>query len=146
VVIRFGNRSSRGQHLVQEGEEVVRIRSKSRFKLRDWYVSNFQLLSGLCFICSEYLVERLFLRTLLYYGVEHMGCTYLDIPSNPKGMILQLFNRQVCQYIGDVSSNVRSRRKRNLRVSIAADRDFPTCDIEDQQSILLLIERLRTND
>jgi hypothetical protein len=57
-------------------------------------------------------------------------------------MVLQLFGRQVGQDIGNVSSNVSPGCEGNLRVAIATDRHFPTCDIEVQESALLLTEWL----
>jgi hypothetical protein len=45
--------------LVQERVYLLRVGSQSRVELRNWHVSHFHFLPGLCFIFLDYLVERL---------------------------------------------------------------------------------------
>ena len=59
MVIRLPDRSRSGPDYVKVGADVVGISSDARIELRDWYVCDLQLLPGLCFICFEYLIERL---------------------------------------------------------------------------------------
>ena len=60
MVIGIREWSRRGPNLVQVGNNVVRISGKSCIEFGNWYVSDLQLLPSLCFICLEYLIERLF--------------------------------------------------------------------------------------
>ena len=62
MVIRLPDWSRSGPDLVKVGAEVVGISGDPRVKLGDWYVSHLQLLPGLGFICTEYLIERLLSR------------------------------------------------------------------------------------
>jgi hypothetical protein len=55
---------------------------------------------------------------------------YLIVRGHDKGMVLQLFGREMCQDIGNISSNIGSGRERKGLVAIATNGYFPTREIE----------------
>jgi hypothetical protein len=60
IVVGLQGRSLRCPKLVKEGGNVLWVGRQPFIELGNGYVSNFQLLPGLCFVGFEYLIERLF--------------------------------------------------------------------------------------
>jgi len=121
VVVGLQERTPRYPKLVKKSDKVLWIDHQSCIELGNRYACNFQLLPGLCFVCFEYLIERLFWSAVVRCCYGGVAITYLSVSRNREGAVLQFLGRQVRQNIGKVPRDVSPGSERNPLVAIAAD-------------------------
>ena len=79
MVVGLQERTPRYPKLVKKSYKVLWIDRQSCIELGSRYVSNFHLLPGFCFVCFEYLIERLFRSVVVRrcHGGADIVCYYI---------------------------------------------------------------------